>query len=199
LRCGLDIQAVVLEDILKVIAVAIDQACLFGTGPTNSQPTGVCTLASNSPGSYNYNQLAPSVTFGGTATLTALGQFCGNVEDANVILDNTAAFIATPKTKSRLKTIPAAVNFPKFLWEQKHDVGLGLADGYVTKAMNTLIANQVLFGKFSSLVIGQWAGLDIVVDPYTLADDFQIRIVVHALIGDRNKERPKLLRKHGCR
>jgi len=94
-----------------------------------------------------------------------------------------ASFIATPLTKAKLKTIPAAVNYPRYLWEGKHDVGLGLANGYITKAMNTLVPNQMLFGKFSSLVIGNWAGLDILTDPFTLADSGQIRVVVHALVG----------------
>jgi HK97 family phage major capsid protein len=181
-QSSLDIQDIVLGDILKVIAVGIDQACLFGLGPASNQPTGICTLSSNTTG-YNYNLLAPSVTFGGTATLGKIEQFCANVEDANVALDDTASFIVTPLTKSKLKTIPAAVNYPRYLWEGKHDVGLGLANGYITKAMNTLVPNQVLFGKFSSLVIGSWSGLDLVVDPYTLADFGQIRVVVHAPVG----------------
>jgi hypothetical protein len=71
------------------------------------------------------------------------------VEDNNTVLDGTSSFIVTPKTKARWKTIPAAVNYPSFLWEGRHDVGLGLAKGYITKPMNTLLANQVLFGKFS--------------------------------------------------
>jgi hypothetical protein len=106
----------------------------------------------------------------------------GNVEDSNVALDTTASFVTTPLVKAKWKTVPKAVNFPEYIWTGKNDVD-GMASGYISKALNTSFAGQVVFGNSSDLVIGQWARLDLVVDPYTLADSGQIRVVIHALVG----------------
>ncbi len=110
--------SIVKEDILRSIAVAVDSAALNGAGAANSQPVGILTVGSNvAGGPYNNNLRAPSVTFG-AATYDSVMRFWGNVEDANIDLDDgTGAFIVSPKTKARFKSIPMAVNFPKYLWE----------------------------------------------------------------------------------
>ena len=38
-----------------------------------------------------------------------------------------------------------------------------------------------MFGKFSEAMVFQWSGLDIISDPYSLADQYQIRVCVNAL------------------
>jgi hypothetical protein len=94
------------------------------------------TITPNAGGSYNYDNLAPSVTFGGTATLQDIELFAGNVEDQNIDFDNTVGFIVPPLVKSKWKTIPAAVNFPEYLWmgkQGKNVVGLGAYNGYTNK------------------------------------------------------------------
>jgi len=95
-------------------------------------------------------------------------QFIGVVEDANLVNDGSYAFIVSPKTKARWKVIPAAVNYPKYLWEGKvpGDVALGAAKGFQTKMMDNGFAWQVLFGKWSECLMCQWSGVDMVTDPY---------------------------------
>jgi len=46
---------VIKDDILRVMAVAIDRAVLNGTGSANNQPTGILTVGANTVGSYNVN------------------------------------------------------------------------------------------------------------------------------------------------
>ena len=38
----------------------------------------------------------------------------------------------------------------------------------------------MIFGNFEDLYIGQWGGIDLVVDPYTLATSGEIRFVLNA-------------------
>ena len=38
----------------------------------------------------------------------------------------------------------------------------------------------IIFGNFADLIIANWGGLDLIVDPYTLATTGQIRIVVNS-------------------
>jgi hypothetical protein len=40
--------------------------------------------------------------------------------------------------------------------------------------------HSVLFGNFNELIVGQWAGLDVVVDPYTGAKNALVSIVVNS-------------------
>ena len=38
----------------------------------------------------------------------------------------------------------------------------------------------VLFGNFADVIVGQWGGLDIIVDPYTLKKSAQVEITMNA-------------------
>jgi hypothetical protein len=53
--------------------------------------------------------------------------------------------------------------------------------GFQTKLMDSALTGQVLFGKWSECLICQWAGIDMVTDPYSLGDYFQIRVCVNSL------------------
>jgi len=57
------------------------------------------------------------------------------------------AYVTTPKVKGRWKSIPVAINYPRYLWEGRHDVALGQFNGFVTK-----FAPRLLVGKADELV-----------------------------------------------
>ena len=40
--------------------------------------------------------------------------------------------------------------------------------------------NYFAYGDFSNLAVGQWGGIDLVVDPYTKAADGCVRLVINA-------------------
>ena len=112
-------------------------------------------------------------------------QFADALEDANLQNDGTFGFVVSPKTKAKLKAIPCAVNFPKYLWEGRpgrEAVGLGQYGGYVSKLMDENLVGQVLFAQWSQCMICNWAGIDFLSDPYTLADNFLVRIAIHMLV-----------------
>ena len=128
---------------------------------------------------------SPNQTFGGPATYNSLVQFAGALEDSNFENDGTFGFVVSPRCKARLKVIPAAVNFPRYLWEGKpgrNAVGLGQYGGYCSKLMDQSLTWPVLFAKWSELMIFSWAGLNILSDPYTLRDFYQIRVCIHQLV-----------------
>jgi HK97 family phage major capsid protein len=177
----LDIDNIIKDDMLRVIGIGVDSAALNGAGAASNMPTGILTLSANAVGAYNYNLRSPNQTFAGPATYASLMNFAGAIEDGNFENDGTFCFVTTPKVKARWKVIPMAVNYPKYLWQGRHDVCDGQFRGYVTKLLDTPLVNGVLFGKFSEMVVCQWSGLDLVTDPYSLADFFQIRVVINAL------------------
>ena len=186
-QSSLDIESVVRNDMLEVIQIAIDSAAINGTG--TNQPRGILQTTANTPGtagpSYDYSKTAPSVTLGpsGYPTWTQVVSMEGNVEAGNVTFDNTACYVTTPKVKSTWKTLskadPRATNqfYPLFFWADDNTV-----NGYRAISTNQIPGDKVIFGKWDELLIGQWAGLDVVVDPYTRATQAEINIVTNMFI-----------------
>src|SRR5260221_148267 len=179
-QSSLDIEVIVRDDLLRIIALGQDLAAIAGTGPgANPQPTGILTVGANVSGVgnlYNPALRSPDQTFGAAATYGSVGTFEGAGEDSNVQLDETAAYLTTPHVKAKWKVLPKAVNFPSYLWEPDSEV-----NGYRAFATKQIPADRVIFGKWRELMIATWSGLDIVTDPYSLAQNFQIRVIMNLL------------------
>ena len=62
--------------------------------------------------------------------------------------------------------------------EWTSNVPSDLTKGSGSSAVSNLSA--MIFGNFEDLYIGQWGGIDLVVDPYTLATSGEIRFVLNA-------------------
>jgi len=45
---------------------------------------------------------------------------------------------------------------------------------------NSDVCSAIIFGNFADLLIGQWGGMDIVVDPYTQAPSGLVRLVINS-------------------
>ena len=69
------------------------------------------------------------------------------------------------------KTTVKASGIPSFIL----DAG-DMINGYKADFSNQIAAKTVVFGNFEDLYIGRWGGIDILVDPYTLADTGEVKI-----------------------
>jgi HK97 family phage major capsid protein len=47
----------------------------------------------------------------------------------------------------------------------------------LTKGTSTTICSAIIFGNFQELIIGEWGTMEVIVDPYTLADRNLVKIV----------------------
>ena len=55
-------------------------------------------------------------------------------------------------------------------------------NGYRALASNQLnTTNQMIYGKWSDMIIGLWGGLDLITDPYSLASNYQIKVIVNIM------------------
>ena len=70
----------------------------------------------------------------------------------------------------------------------------GEIDGYPTYVTTAVPAKGMVAGDFSDLVIAQWGGLDITVDPYSQATNGKVRLIVNAYF-DAAKRRDSLVGK----
>jgi len=132
-------------------------------------------------------------TDGGALTNSHIVDMETEVAVANADLGRLA-YIFNARTRGFLKKTPITSGNPKMILE-----GSDL-NGYNYQVSNQLASNltkgtgtdlsALLFGNFADLLIGMWGGIDLTVDPYTLAKVGKISIVADqfADVGIRNAE-----------
>src|SRR5262249_23733244 len=110
-QSSLDVEGIVRDDLLSIIAIAQDAAAFTGTG--TNQPTGIFnTTANTGSPPWDYAKTAPAIAFGGVyPTWSSIVSFEGNLELGNQVLDASAAYIISPPTKAAWKTY--AMNDPR--------------------------------------------------------------------------------------
>ena len=95
------------------------------------------------------------------------------------------AYLTNPKVRGLLKTTLKANGVPGFIWENNELNGYparvsNLVPSDLTKGTAASKCSAIMFGDWSQLWILQWGGLDLIVDPYTLADQGAYRVVLNA-------------------
>jgi hypothetical protein len=171
-----------MNDLAQSHALGIDLAGLFGAG-TSNQPMGVANQTGLTVVPIATNGAAP--TFANTVALeTAVA--LANVDTTN------AAYLTNTKVRGVLKqTLVAQAAGSKMVWETEAN-GKGTVNGYdawvtnqvpynLTKGTGTGLS-AILYGAWRELIIAEWGALDLVTDPYTLADQGLIRVISTQLV-----------------
>ena len=178
LQSSVDVENFIRDDLMKVVAIDWDRIILNGNG-AGSEPLGIM----NTPG-------IGSVILGGSATWSSIVAMETAIAAANADV-NGMAYVTTPTAKGRLKSIAktgvgVTSVVPIFLWEGKYGLDNsndGEMNGYRAAATNQIPNNQLLFGNFDDVVHALWGGYDIIVNPYTLDTQAEVRITVNTF-GD---------------
>jgi HK97 family phage major capsid protein len=173
-----DAEIFVRNDLMKIIARAVDLAGLSGTGSSN-QPRGV--TANGSVGTVSNG------TNGGFPTWTTIVGLESKVAVANADMGKLR-YITDAAVRGVLKTTPiitASPSFPEFLWDRQSPVTP--LNSYPVSLTNQLSAvgtkgtgtalHTIVYGNWEDLVIAFWSGIDILVDPYTGSSSGTIRVV----------------------
>lgn len=148
------VEALLMNDLSKVIGLGIDKAIISGTG-ANNQPTGILSTS-------GIASVSCATAAGGFNFANAV-KFETALETANFDA-STCSYVMTPSIKGTAKTTEKAANTGKYVFENNEVNGYS---AYSTMQMN---ANTVLFGDFSEVILGLWGGLDLMLDPYAKAD-----------------------------
>lgn len=175
------VEALVQDDLMKIIALGIDRAVIQGTG-SGGQPTGVLSASG-----------VNTVTMG---TAGAVPTFPKLVDmETEVAIDNadiaTMAYFATPGIRGYLKQtqqFSGTNGVP--IWTQQGE--LGYVNGYnawatnqvpstLTKGSNTGTNHLIAFGDWSQCVVGEWGAVELVVDPYK-SKPVIIEVAAHAMV-----------------
>lgn len=162
LQSSIDIENFVRNDLVRILALGIDLAALYGTG-ANNQPTGVSVQSGiNAPTAF----AAANPTF---AEVVAM--------ESAVAEDNadagSLAYICRPDMRGHFKTTPKFTNTGQTIWEPGNTV-----NGYAAAVSNQVTAGDLFFGNWSELLIGMWGGMDVMVNPYAMDTSGGVRITV---------------------
>jgi len=117
------------------------------------------------------------VTFGGPATWPNVLAFEKILEQGLIVNDGSFGYATDPTVRDKWQQAQKATNYPVYLWENSDDdPTFGRVNGRRAISSTQLPAGQVLFGKWSEMIIASWIGIEILVDPYSLATTAEIRV-----------------------
>ncbi len=170
------------NDLRAQIAVALDKAAIAGTGVA-PQPTGILNL----PGIGDV-AMGPGGDF---VTWAKLMELVSTVESANVD-PMSLGFLSNLKVKSHLMSTPRISGTDTMMLDPDAAAtadDLRLAgykarfSGNVPSDLSKGTGNDlsaVIFGAWADLLIGQWGGIDLIVDDVTEAAKGNVRLVAHS-------------------
>lgn len=143
-------EAMIMSDLARVVALAVDAAALEGSGAAG-QPTGI----SNTAG-------IGSVT-GTTLGYAGILEFQTDLLTANV-RGGRKGYATTPAVAGLLAGRQRFSSTDTPLWEG--NLEMGTVAGYPGMSSNQLTAATAVFGDWSQLVVAEWGVLEIEVNPY---------------------------------
>lgn len=174
-QSSVDVETLVMLDLAKVIALAIQSGAIKGSGSSN-EPTGIINVAGIGSVAGGTNGAAP--TYAHMVDLeTEVAQ-----DDADV---GTLGYLTNTKVRGTLKkTLEFAAANSERVWKNgtvndyKATVTNAIPSN-LTKGSASGVCSGVIFGNWADLIIGMWGGLDVLVDPYTGGTSGTVRIVNH--------------------
>ncbi|MEL6694316.1 MAG: phage major capsid protein, partial [Pseudomonadota bacterium] len=173
------LDAVLQNDLRREIAIAVDRAAIAGVGST-FEPRGIL----NTPG---VGTLGADGADGRQICWKSVTNLMAQVEDAGAPMQSLA-FLSNPKVKAKLL---ATAKFPNSDSAILTTSGSGLSIAGHTAAFTSLVPSNftlgsgtelsaLIFGAWSELLIGQWGGIDVIVDDKTESDRGNVRITAHS-------------------
>ena len=180
-QTSIDVENIIMDKIQTAHAELLEAACINGSGSSN-QPQGILTALA-------------AVT--NTPNIIAIGTNGGPITWAKVVALETKinagnanrgklGYLTNAKVVGDLKTIERASNTARFLLDDNGKLNgypidwTNLVPSTLTKGTASSVCSAMIFGNWEDLYIGHWGGVDIVVDPYTLAAYGDVRFVLNS-------------------
>lgn len=162
-------EAMLKENIAKAIAVKLESTILgVGAGSVATEPTG---LFYGSSGAY---YLADRTT----ANYEDVIELEKNVAINNA-LTGSLAYITNPYVLHKLRTTPKLASTDSIMISDSLSFPVHITNSAAYNVFTTTGSGGLIFGNWSDLIIGQWGGYDLLVDPYTQAALGTVRLVVN--------------------
>jgi HK97 family phage major capsid protein len=177
----INVENMIRERLSMAISQALDAAAINGAGSGN-EPLGI--IGTSGIGSVAIG------TNGGAPTFSHIVELETDTTSANGVF-NRAGYLTTPGVRGALKTTEKANNTGMFVYQDGATVGEGTMNGY-RSLVSTLVPSDLTKGSgtnlhailfscdWSELIIGSWAGIDLVVDPFTSAKNALVTLIVNS-------------------
>jgi HK97 family phage major capsid protein len=170
------VEQFVRNDLNMAVRIAVDAAAINGSGSGNV-PEGILNVT-------GIGDVA-----GGTNGLVPTFEHIVDLETA-VAVDNAdmgaLAYLTTPGIRGALKKAKTDAGSGLFVWGQDAATLNGYRAAVSTQVPSDLVkgsssdAHAIIFGNWNDLIMASWGGFDIVVDPYTLATQATVRVIVNS-------------------
>lgn len=177
-QTSFDVEADLLNKITDAHAQLLEKAAINGSG-SDGEPTGI--LKTTGIGSVAMGTNGGAIDWKHIVALETEV----NSKNAN---RGRMAYLSNAKVNGVLKTTEMATGTARFLLSNEAPKTLNgypfdwtnLVPSTLTKGTAASKCSALIFGNFQDLYIGQWGGIDIVVDPYTGARNGEIIITLNA-------------------
>lgn len=174
-----NIEQKVIGDILRAVAQEVERAAINGSA-SNNQPRGILNTSGIGSTVGGADGLAPGWTH--------IVDLETKVNIANALM-GSLAYLTNAKVKGVLKTTKVDDGSGVFVWPQNSNELNGYKAAVSNLVPSTLtkgsaggvgVCSAIVFGDWSELMIGQWGGLDLIVDPYSGAKNNKIIITTNS-------------------
>ena len=142
------------DEIVEAIAQKLE-ATIFGNANTSGQPQGIF--------------------YGSSDTVSDFAGICemeADLEEAKVL--GPYKYVMSPKAKAALRGMIKGTNATGMVYENE------AVDGVPAISTGLINGKRVAVGDWGHTVLGQWGGIDLVVDPYTKAKNASVVITINA-------------------
>lgn len=146
------------EDLVNAINAKLEQTILGAAQGTTTQPAGIF---------YNGGTALTDLT-----NYKSIAKLESQVDAANTFGEKK--YIIGLGAKATLRTTGKGTTGDSMIMAN------GEIDGTPAFATSNVDDLNVAYGDWSMLAIGQWGGIDLVADPYTVAKEGKVRLVVNA-------------------
>jgi len=171
-----DMEMLVRDDIIAAINEKLQVAVINGSG--TGEPLGILNTVGTCAVAGGTNGAAPSQNH-----IVDLEKAVANLKgDVGAM-----AFLTNPSVRAKLKKTAIDAGSGQMVWDLKaYNELLGYKAGVTTAVPGTLSKGEgtdlsaIIFGNFSQCLVLQWGGFDIIVDPYTLAANNQLKITINS-------------------
>lgn len=151
-------EAAIRRDIYNALVAQIQSTMLSADAAGSNKPAGI------------FN----GVTAKNISSYAELCNVEAAVDDSNV--KGERKYLMSNKAKAILRCMPKSSLTTELVLDG-NDI-----DGTPVIANSDVPTTQYAYGDFSNIVMGTWGNVDLIIDPYTLAAENSIRIVVNAFV-----------------
>jgi HK97 family phage major capsid protein len=176
IQSSFDAEAWVRSELENAVARAVDSAAIQGNSGNINGILGTSGVS--------------DITFGGAVTRAKLVNLITKIAVENADVANLN-FLMNPIIKGELMSLETDSGSGLFVMDNLNSLlGYNVAVSTLVPTNIASTKTAVIFGNFADLVLANWGGVDITVDPYTLADNAQVKVVVNSF-WDVKLKQPK--------